>query len=48
METIFDNYKGIVLFYLVIAILSLLYVVRINTLNTVATTEENSYYAYNN
>lgn len=45
MERIFDNYKGVILFYLVIMILSFLCVVRINSLNNIADAN-NTYYAY--
>jgi hypothetical protein len=48
MEKVFNNYKGVLLFYADILILAFLCVIRINTLNSIANNESNqSYYAYN-
>ncbi len=48
MEKIFNNYKGVLLFYAVILILAFLCVIRINTLNSIAEGNNQTYYAYNN
>jgi len=49
MEKIFDDYKGVVLFYIIIAILALLWSTRISQLNQISQNESNheSYYAIN-
>lgn len=47
MENLFNNYKGVLLFYAVILILAFLCVIRINTLNRVADNNSNiNYYAF--
>ena len=47
MEKIFDNYKGVILFYVIIAILALLWSSRISQLNQISQSETNNetYYA---
>ncbi len=48
MENIFNNYKGVLLFYAVVLILAFLCVIRINTLNEIANNNNNdTYYAFN-
>ena len=39
MEKIFNDYKGVILFYVVVIALSLLFTMRINNLNEVANNE---------
>lgn len=50
MEKLFDNYKGVVLFYIMVLLLSVLYVMRVNELNRIAENNNvnKSYYAYKN
>lgn len=48
MEKLFNNYKGVLLFYAVILILAFLCVIRINTLNSITESEKQTYYAYKN
>lgn len=50
MEKLFNSYKGVALFYLVIFILSFLYVIRIKSLNNIENVQinQNTYYAYVN
>jgi len=48
MEKIFEDYKGLVLFYILIAIISLLFSIRINNVNQEANktiTNIETYYA---
>lgn len=40
MENIFDDYRGILLFLIVMVILSLLFTIRINNLNDIANIKE--------
>lgn len=40
MENIFDDYRGVLLFFIVMVILSLLFTIRINNLNDIANTKE--------
>lgn len=49
MEKLFNNYKGVLLFYAVTLILAFLCVIRINTLNSIADNNNNNinYYAFN-
>jgi hypothetical protein len=49
MEKIFDNYKGVILFYVIIAILALLWSTRVSQLNKISQNNEinKSYYAMN-
>lgn len=39
MEKIFDDYRGVILFYIIVAVLSLLFTIRINNLNKIGSIE---------
>lgn len=48
LDDLFDDYKGVILFFIVVMILSLLFTLRINGLNDVADNSvktEETYYA---
>lgn len=47
MEKIFDNYKGVILFYIIIALLALLWSTRVSQLNQISQNDINheTYYA---
>lgn len=49
MEKIFDDYRGVILFLVIVLALSLLLIMRINNLNDIAETEKTqvkeTYYA---
>ncbi len=46
MEKLFNSYKGVALFYLVVFILSFIYVIRINSLNRIEKSNINDNHVY--
>lgn len=49
MEKVFEDYKGVILFYIVVIVFSLLFTIRINNLNQIGNVNnsevEENYYA---
>lgn len=39
MEKIFEDYKGVIVFYIIVAVLSLLFTIRINNINKIGNVE---------